>query len=178
MGVETALIAATVAAGAMSAYSTIQQGQQAKLNADAQAEQAAADASAERSAAVVQAERIRKLARIQQGEATASLAASGVDVGEGTALNINREIYQNAEEDAILTVMGGQNKANRLNADAENYRLAGRQARSNSYGQAAGTLLSTGASAYAGWKSIGNSGLNMQGQSQALTSNPAFVRNM
>lgn len=176
MGVETALIVATVAAGAMSAYSTIQQGKQANLNAEAQAEQAAADANTERSAAVVQAERIRKLARIQQGEATASLAASGVEVGEGTALNINREIYENAEEDAILTVMGGQNRANRLNADASNYKLAGRQARSNSYGQAASTLLSTGASAYGGWKST--SGINRQGQGAALNNNPAFVRNM
>lgn len=176
MGVETALIVATVAAGAMSAYSTIQQGKQANLNAEAQAEQAAADANTERSAAVVQAERIRKLARIQQGEATASLAASGVEVGEGTALNINREIYENAEEDAILTVMGGQNRANRLNADASNYRLAGRQAKSNAYGQAAGTLLSTGASAYSGWKST--SGINRQGQGAALANNPAFVRNM
>lgn len=178
MGVETALIVATVAAGAMSAYSTIQQGKQASLNAEAQAEQAAADANAERSAAVVQAERIRKLARIQAGEANSALAASGVEVGEGTALNINREIYENAEEDAILTVMGGQNRANRLFADSSNYRMAGRQAQGSSYGQAASTLLSTGASAYAGWKSVGTSGLNKQGQAKALTNNPAFVRNM
>ncbi|CAM4032242.1 hypothetical protein [Ectopseudomonas alcaliphila] len=175
-GYTAATYAVMAAAAAYSAYSTVQSGKQQQLNADAQADQAELDAKTEKSAAMVQADRIRKLARIQQGEATSALAASGVDVGEGTALNINREIYENAEEDAILTVFGGNNRAQRLTVDAKNTRMAGNQARSNSYGQAASTLLSTGASMYSGWKSSG--GVNTQGQGQALTSNPAYVRNM
>lgn len=157
----TAAVAYGVAAASAvyGAYSTVQAGKQQQLNASAQAEQAEADAKTEKSAAMVQAERIRKLARIQAGEANAALAASGVEVGEGTALNINREIYQNAEEDAALTVFGGANKAQRLNTDASNYRLAGSQARANANSQAAGTVLSAAAQGYSGWKgSLGGNG--------------------
>ncbi len=177
MGVETALIVATVGASLFSAYSTVQAGKQANLNAQAQADQAVADANTERSAAVVQAERIRKLARTQASQANASLAASGVDTGEGTAININEEIIGNAEQDAALTIFGGANRAQRLNADASNYRQAGKQAQANAYGQAASTLLQSGASAYSGWKGSA-AGVNKQGQGNALNTNPAYVRNM
>lgn len=153
MGVETAIIVATLAATAYSVDSTLKAGKQAQLNASAQADQAAADANTERSAAVVQAERIRKLARIQAGEANAALAGSGVEVGAGTAININEEITRNSEEDAALTIFGGANKAQRLNADASNYKIAGDQARNASYSQAANTVLAGGTSAYSNWKS-------------------------
>lgn len=153
MGVETAIMVATLAATAYSVDSTLKAGKQAQLNANAQAEQAAADANTERSAAIVQAERIRKLARIQAGEANASLAGSGVEVDAGTAVNINEEITRNSEEDAALTIFGGSNKAQRLNADASNYKLAGNQARNASYSQAASTVLAGGTSAYSNWKS-------------------------
>ena len=145
--------AITIAAAAYGAYSSYQSGQQAKLNSEAQSDQAQADANTEKSAAVVQAERIRKLARIQASQATASLAASGVDVGEGSAININEEIIGNAEEDAALTIFGGGNRAQRLNTDASNYRLVGSQAQSSANGQAASTVLSGGSSAYSNWKS-------------------------
>lgn len=149
----TAAYAAMAAAAAYSAYSTVQQGKQQQLNADAQAEQADLDAKTERSAAEVQAERIRKLARIQASEANAALAKSGVEVGEGTALNINRDIYEGAEEDAALTVFGGANRAGRMQLDAANLRIAGAQARSNANGQAGATLISTAGNIASGWKS-------------------------
>lgn len=148
---------AMAAAAVYSAYSTVQSGKQQQLNADAQADQAELDAKTEKSAAEVQAERIRKLARIQAGEANAALAASGVEVGEGTALNINREIYQNAEEDAILTVFGGNNRAQQLNVDASNTRMAGNQAHSNANAQAGSTLISTGSGLYTNWKTAAKS---------------------
>lgn len=143
---------ATAAAAVYSAYSTVQSGKQQQLNADAQADQAELDAKTEKSAAQVQADRIRKLARIQAGEANSALAASGVEVGEGTALNINREIYENAEEDAILTVFGGNNRAQQLNVDASNTRMAGNQARADANAQAGSTLISTGDGLYTNWK--------------------------
>lgn len=169
---------ATAAAAVYSAYSTIQSGKQAALNADAQAEQAQNDADTEKSAAVVQAERIRKMARIQASQANAGLAASGVDTGEGTAININEEIIGGGEEDAALTIFGGGNRAQRLDADASNYKLAGGQAKANAYGQAASTVLSSAGSAYSGWKGAAGGGINKQGQGNALTTNPAYVRNM
>lgn len=168
---------ATAAAAAYSVYSTVQSGQQSKLNAEAQADQAENDASTAASAAKVQADRIRRMARIQAGQANAGLAASGVDTGEGSAININEDIVKNAEQDAALTVFGGANQADRLNADASNYSQSGDRALSNAYGQAGSTLISSGAQAYSGWKGS-TAGANKQGQGNALTSNPAYVRNM
>lgn len=172
-----AAYAAMAAAAAYSAYSTVQSGKQQQLNANAQAEQAELDAKTERSAAEVQAERIRKLARIQASEANAALAKSGVEVGEGTAININREIYENAEEDAALTIFGGANRAGRMNLEASNLRLAGSQARSNANAQAGATLLSTAGSIASGWKTSAG-GINKQGQATPLYGNAAYVRNM
>lgn len=145
MGVEAAVIAATIAATAYSAYSTVQAGKQASLNADAQSEQAQIDADNSASAAVVQADRIRRLARTQNSQANASLAASGVEVGAGTAININQEITNNAEQDAALTVFNGRNQQARGSVDASNYKLAGSQAQSAANSQAIGNILSTGA---------------------------------
>ncbi len=149
---------AMVAAAAVSAYSAYQQGENQKEWNDYQAAQAQADANAEKSAAEVQAEKIRKLARIQAGEATASLAGSGVDVGEGTALNINKDIYGRAEEDAVMTIFGGSDRAARGNAEAAGYRLKGEQAQQAGYLNATSSLLSA-AGIYgraSGWKSSTN----------------------
>lgn len=146
-----------MAAGTVfSAYSAIQQGKQQEEWADYQARQAEADARAERSAAEVHAEKIRKMARIQASEANASLAGSGVEVGEGTALNINKDIYTNAEEDAVMTIFGGIDRAARGNAEAAGYRTKGSQARSAGYTNAASTILGAAGSMSKGWKTSTN----------------------
>lgn len=147
MGIETAAMVALVASTAYSAYSSVQQGKQAALNADAQSEQAQIDADNAASAAKVQADRIRKLARNQAGEANAALAASGVEVGAGTALNINQEIYQNAEEDAVMTILNGENQRQRGYTDAANMSIYGQQQKSAANSQAIGSVLSAGAQA-------------------------------
>lgn len=144
-------IGAMIAATAYSAYSSVQAGKQAQLNADAQAEQAQLDADNAASAATVQAERIRKVARAQAGQANAALAASGVEVGEGSAVNINEEIYGNAEEDAVMTILNGENAKKRGYVDASNTALYGQQQRSAANSQAIGTVLQSGAS-YGMWK--------------------------
>lgn len=147
MGIETAAMVALVASTAYSAYSSVQEGKQAQLNADAQSEQAQIDADNAASAAKVQADRIRKLARNQAGEANAALAASGVEVGAGTALNINQEIYQNAEEDAVMTILNGEEQRKRGYTDAANMSIYGQQQRSAANAQAVGSVLSAGAQA-------------------------------
>lgn len=147
-----AAYAAMAAATVYSVYSTQQSGKQAQLNANAQADQAQSDADTAASAAVVQADRIRRLARNQASEANASLAASGVETGAGTAININQEIIGNAEQDAALTIFNGQNQKARGYTDASNYSLAGSQARSNANSQSIGTVLSAGAQAGMAWK--------------------------
>lgn len=155
-GVEL-VAAATIASTAYSAYSTVQQGKQAQLNAEAQSEQAQIDADNAASAARVQADRIRKMARIQAGEANAALAASGVEVGEGTALNINEEIYGNAEEDAVMTILNGKNQRQRGYTDAANMSAYGKQQRNAANSQAVGSVLSTGAN-YGMWKARAKNG--------------------
>jgi hypothetical protein len=149
MGVELALLAVSAA---ISAYSAIQQGEQQEEWADYQADQADADARAEEGAAKVEAERIRKLARLQAGEANASLAASGVKLGEGSALNINKDIYARAEEDAVMAAFGGADRKARTLAEADGARIKGKQAANAGMVSAAGTVLQTGATAYSGWK--------------------------
>lgn len=139
---------AAAAAAAVGAYSAIQSGQQQKKLGESQnewnqyqANQAVADANAEKSAAQVHADKIRKMARIQAGEATASLAGSGVDIGEGTALNINKDIYANAEEDAVMTIFGGVDRSKRGVNQAAGYRATGEQAQiSGNAAARAGTL--------------------------------------
>lgn len=156
--------AAAVAGTAYSVYSSQQAGKQAQLTADAQAEQSQKDADAAASAATVQADRIRRLARNQSSEANAALAASGVETGAGTAININEEIIGNAEEDAALTIFNGQNQKARGYVDSSNYKLAGNQARSSANSQSVGTVLSTGANlAMAGWKASANGSASKPG---------------
>ncbi len=153
-GYTAAVAVATAVAGtAYSVYSTQQAGKQAQLTADSQAEQSQLDADAAASAANVQADRVRRLARTQASQANASLAASGVEVGEGSAVNINEEIIGNAEEDAVMTILNGQSQKARGQVDASNYRLSGSQARSTANSQSIGSVLQTGSQlAMAGWK--------------------------
>lgn len=151
-GAEIAVYAAIAASTAYSAYSTVQSGKQANLNAEAQSDQAQIDADGAASAAVVQADRIRRLARTQASSANAALAASGVEVGAGTAININEEIVGNAEEDAALTIFNGQNQKTRGYVDASNIALGGRQNQSAANSQALGSVLSTGAQVGMSWK--------------------------
>lgn len=154
----TVAAVAAVASAGVSAYSAIRQGEQQKEWGDYQAAQAQADANADRSAAEVHAEKIRKMARIQSGEATASLAGSGVDVGEGTALNINKEIYANAEEDAVMTIFGGADRAARGNAEADGYRFKGKQAQQAGYLNATSTILGAAGGMAKGWKTPSTNG--------------------
>lgn len=145
----TIMMAASAVVGA---YSAIQQGEQQKDWANYQAAQAEADAKAEKGAAEVHAEKIRKMARIQASEANASLAGSGVQVGEGTAVNINKDIYANAEEDAVMTIFGGSDRAARGNAEAAGYRLKGSQAQQAGYLNATSTVLGAAGGMAKGWK--------------------------
>ncbi len=149
---------AMAAAAAVGAYASIQSAEQQKDWNEYQGKQAEADAKAEKSAAEVHAEKIRKLARIQASEANASLAGSGVEVGEGTALNINKEIYANAEEDAVMTIFGGSDRAARGNAEAAGYRLKGSQAQQAGYLNATSTILGAAGGMAKGWKSPASNG--------------------
>jgi hypothetical protein len=143
-------------ASVVSTGSAIRQGEQQREWNNYQAEQTAADGNAERSAAVVEAERIRKLARKQAAETTAALSASGVSVGEGTALNINQELYADAEQDAITTIFSGKDRYARSISDASAYRTIGKQQASAAKINAGTTLLSAASNYGKGWKTAGS----------------------
>lgn len=147
-GMEIALLAGT----ALSTGAAIDQGNKQEDWAEYQAKQADADANAERAAATIEADKIRRLAKRQAAEANAALAKSGVNVGEGTALQINEEIYAGAEEDALMTIFGGRDRANRAMADADGYLYKGKQAKNASYLDATSTALAGGSNYGKGWK--------------------------
>ena len=149
----TLTLAVTVASASLSAYSQIQQGKSAAEFANYNAKQMNADANAERGAAQVEAERIRQAGKRAKSSAIAQLAGSGVDVNEGTALVIDKEIGKNAEQDAYTTILGGNDRALRLNAQASVTKAQGQQAKSAGYLGAGTTLLGAAGSVASGWKS-------------------------
>lgn len=157
----TALIigAAVTAVGtAATLYAQDTASQQAEANLKHQADQAAADAKAEQGAAMVEAERIRKAAKAQRAQAVAAAAASGVDVNSPTALRIDEDITKNAEEDALLTILNGGDRAARMNQQAHVDRIGAGLARSEGRQQQAATLLSSAgqmANYSRGWKKAG-----------------------
>lgn len=151
-GVEIAAIGASVLAAGGAVYN----GQQQKKMSNYQAAQAEADAKAAQAAARVEADRIRKAGRAQAAAARASLAGSGVETGEGTALRITSDITRDAEQDAYQTILNGINQGARLNSQAQTDRISGKNASTSGYISAGSSLLSAGGTAYNGWKTSGS----------------------
>ncbi|EDT6886284.1 hypothetical protein AHX85_002187 [Salmonella enterica subsp. enterica] len=151
-GVEIAAIGASVLAAGGAVYS----GQQQKKMSNYQAAQAEADAKAAQAAARVEADRIRKAGRAQAAAARASLAGSGVETGEGTALRITSGITRDAEQDAYQTILNGISQGARLNSQAQADRISGKNASTSGYISAGSSLLSAGGTAYNGWKTSGS----------------------
>jgi hypothetical protein len=127
MGITLAAAAsyAALAGTAIQVVSAIQQGNTARKDADTQAQhslaigeyqkrQAEADAAVQQSEAQLQARQIRAAGDRQRSDARASLAASGVTVGTGTAELIDKEINKNAEQDALTTILSGDTRAEQI----------------------------------------------------------------
>lgn len=136
----------------ISAISMIQQGQQQQKMMEYQAAQAEADADAAQGQAMVQAEKIRRAMRSQQSQATAQMAASGVDVSQGTPEQINKEIYQRGEEDALTALITGRYRKSSLQADAAMSRISGQNAATAGWLSAGATVLSGAAKAGEKWE--------------------------
>ncbi len=148
-GMEILMAAGT----AMSVMGQIQQGQQQKEMYNAQAQQTLNDAAYRADAAKAQAEKIRRAGKAQVGEANASLAASGVKLGEGTPLEVQKSITQNSEEDALSAILSGKRTTAAAQQEAQLLGKAGDNAVTNSYYGAASTVLSAGGTyARGGWK--------------------------
>jgi hypothetical protein len=141
-----------VAIGGMNAMNQIQQGRYANAQAGLQAQQLDYQAQVEQDTALKTAEIIRRAGRRQVGQANATYAAAGVKVGEGSALETERQIDQDVEHDAFQTILEGSRRAGGLRADAAMTRADGRAREAAGYVNAVGTALG---SAYQGLKSSG-----------------------
>lgn len=141
-----------LAAAAVSAAASVYTGVQAKNAAEANAELANRQGAQEKDQAVAQAEKIRKAARAQAGAANAALAASGVSVGDGTAVRINEQIYQDSEQDAYNTLLTGSRAQRTANNQANVLTAQGNAAMISGGLNAGASLLSSGSN-YAKWKS-------------------------
>jgi hypothetical protein len=138
-----------MAAGATMEFSgKLQQGRAAQRQANAEAAGLEYQAAIEQDNALAQAQQIRRQGVRDRGQTVAAVAASGVKIGEGSALDAEREVMQDAEADAYMAILNGDNAARGLRADAQNRRRAGRDAKRASYLSAVGTLLSRGAQGY------------------------------
>lgn len=141
-------VAMMVAATAVQAIGQIRQGQAA--NAAAKYNTAVANNNAtvaeqqSQSQAMVQGRR----AMMQNGGLLANTAANGVEVGEGSPLDILSQSAANAEMDRQNIIYNGRVKAQSLRNQAQLDTFQGETAQTNGWMSAAGTLLSGGSKAY------------------------------
>lgn len=142
------------------------QGDAAAAAANAQADSLDYQAAVERDNAQVEASRIRRAGRRARGEVLAGVAASGIRVGEGSALDVEREVMTDYETDAAMAILNGERAARGLSIDATMTRRAGRNARRASQIGAFTSLLGAGAQA----ASMGMFGsYNYNGDASGLT---------
>jgi len=155
-GLEFLAYAAAAAGTAVSVYGQMEQSKQADRLAGQQEQQAADDAKFAASEAQVQARAIRKATERQRAEARASLAGSGVVVGEGTAEQIDTQIAAEGEQDALMAIYDGSNRARGINQEgAINAQRSRNSATASRYG-ALTSALQGGSTIARGWNT--NSG--------------------
>lgn len=148
-GVEIAMLASA----AVGTVGTIYSGMQQAEAADNQAQIAENNAAYEADANKQQAEKIRRMAKAQRGEANAALAASGVKLGEGTALEVQKDITKRSEEDALSALLSGSRAIKSGNDQADMLRASGSSALTGSLISAGTSVLSAGANYSSGkWK--------------------------
>lgn len=135
----------------VSVLGSVSQGRAQQKAANEQAQQVLNEGAYRADAAKQQAEKIRKAGAAQKGEARASLAASGVKLGEGTPLEVDREITQNSEEDALSALISGKRATSAAQEESKMLAKAGRNAMTSSVLESGGTLAK-------GWRVMAQKG--------------------
>jgi hypothetical protein len=140
------------------------QGQKEQANAQAeqltmQANQDDQTAAMTQSAGYQAARRIRTQGTSNIGQANAAMAASGVDVSQGTAVDIREKITQNAESDALNTILNSDSRATNQRLQAFYERQGAADAvKAGQMGLARSALGALGgASNASGWKTAAGS---------------------
>lgn len=149
-----------IGASAVTAFGQYQKGQAAKAQGGMQGQQLDYQASVEKDNATQQAEMIRRNQRYAVGSADTAAAASGVVVGQGSAAEVDRQIYVDSEHDAYQTILNGNRRARSLNLTASGARASGDMEASNAEISAAGTVLAGGYQGLrgSGWRTGGMPG--------------------
>lgn len=161
------------------------QGRAAKQAGDEQAKQLEYQAAVDEDIALSQAEQIRRQGQRDRSSSVAAAAASGVRIGEGSALDAERQVLEDSEVDAAMAILSGKRSAMGTRYQAASARAAGRQARNASYIQAAGTLLNAGAQgmrasgggSLSGWDAKGFNGTNDRSAVSVGNNMDWFMRN-
>lgn len=150
----TMLVAASTT---MQVAGSINQGKAVQRSANEQAAQLEYQAAVDQDNAMAEAGLIRRAGRADRGRTLTALAASGVEIGEGSALDAERQVMEDSETDAAIAILNGQRAARGAQSQAESSRRAGRDARRAGNINAFGSLLSAGANGLkaSGWRSAG-----------------------
>lgn len=146
-----------VASVLTSASGSAQQGTAAEQAAQFNAQQELMQADQTQAAGYQQAKRIRDQGRSTVGQANAALAASGVNVGTGTANDVRQRIGQNTETDALNTILSADTKAQAMRGQAQMTLAAGQQQQRAGNMGALGSVLSGASKFITGWKSLASS---------------------
>jgi hypothetical protein len=147
----------TMVMGLVQAGGQVAQGRAANMNAGTEADMLEFEGRQAMDDAQGQASRIRRAGRDARGETLAAISASGVKVGEGSALDAERQVMTDYTQDEYMAILTGERQQRAANMEADRTRRAGREARRASRIQATTTLLGTAVqSARAGgWRSNG-----------------------
>ena len=136
----------------ISVFGQLQSGQAARAQGAMQGQQLDYQGKVEHENALQTATLIRRQGRYAVGSADVAAAASGVKVGEGSAGEADRQIYQDTEHDAYQAILNGDRRARGLNVQAVGARASGDIANTNAQLGAVGTVLSSGYKVFSGWR--------------------------
>lgn len=130
--------------------------------AQASAYEAAANQDEQRSTILQQqgyqtARRIRSQGQSNLGAANAALAASGVDVSQGTSADVRTKVVQNTEQDALNAILSADNQALDLRGSAAQKRAAANTARDSGSSSALGSIIGGAGKILTGWGKTGSS---------------------
>lgn len=150
----TILAGVGVGSSVLSGFGAAQQGSAQAQAANFAAAQDETQADQTQAAGYQQAKRIRQQGEAVQGQASAALSASGVDVNTGTSNDVREKIGQNAETDALNTILNSDQRASSLRQQAALERTTARNASSAGGLNALTSVLGGGSKFLTGWKQL------------------------